>query len=247
VTTSTVIADVRLFARGCDLSWQSNSIEVAGKRDAKDATTFRSAGWKEVTAGLAAADIKASGLAHFGAAGTVDHDAWSQLGQVDALTFSDGDAVAGNLAYLTKVLRGEYKIGGKVGDLVEWEASMPSAWPVARGAYLIGPGTVVTDDLNSTAVQLGSMAAGQRLYATLHVVSVTGSAPTLDVTIQSDSNQTFTGSPETRLTFTQATAVTGEAVRTAAGAHADTWYRAVINCSEVGDESFMVAVAAGIY
>jgi hypothetical protein len=241
------LSDARLFIRGCDLSGQANEVSMAADREVLDKTSFKSAGWKEVRGGLPKAAITASGMVEFGAAGTVDYDAWARLGQVDPWTVGPDEATAGNLAYLTKVLRGQYKTLGKVGALNPWEAECMSSWPVARGIFLLGPGTVLTDDGASSAFELGALAAGQRLYATLHVVSVVGAAPTLDVTITSDSVEAFTGSPETRITFTQASVVGGEALRSAAGAHTDSWYRAEWDLSEVGDESFLAAVAVGIY
>jgi hypothetical protein len=116
-----------------------------------------------------------------------------------------------------------------------------------RGVGLHPPGTARTDDGNGTAVQVAATTADQRLYASLHVLSVAGSVPTLDVTIQSDSVEAFNSTPETRLTFTQkTTAGVGEIVRTAKSANTDTWYRAAWNCSEIGDESFLFVVSLGI-
>jgi len=241
------LIDARIFINGCDLSGQANEISMAADREALDKTSFRSDGWKEVRGGLAKAAISVSGMVEMGAAGTVDFDAWARLGGIDPWSIGPDDAVAGNLAYVTRVLRGQYKTLGKVGDLNPWAADCMSSWPVAQGVFLAGPGTALASDGVSSAFQLGALAAGQRLYATLHVLSVTGAAPTLDVTITSDNVEAFTGSPETRCTFTQATAVDGEAVRSSAGPHTDDWYRAEWNLSEVGDESFLVAIAVGIF
>ena len=57
----------------------------------------------------------------------------------------------------------------------------------------------------------------------LHVLSADGTLPTLDVTVQSDTADTF-GSPITALTFAEKSAAGSEAVANTT-ASADTWYR----------------------
>ncbi len=247
--TPAVLVDARLFAGGCDLSWQNNEVELTGEADEKEATTFRSNSWYECKGGLKKGSVKAGGFAAFGAAGTVDFDAWARLGQFDAWTIGPDEATAGNLAYLTSLLRAKYATVGKVGELNPWTAEGSSTWPVVRGAFLAGPGTAVTGDGSGTAVQLRAMLEGERLYGALHVVSVAGSVPTIDCIIESDSAETFDASAETRLTFTQLSACGGEILRTAAvgvGGHADDWYRITWDISSVGDESFLLAASIGI-
>lgn len=242
---TTVLDDARIFLRGCDLSGQSNMATLEAESEAKDRSTFRSGGWKEVVGGQRKGSVTLAGFSEFGAAGTVDFDAWARLGLGDALTLSPTEEGAGELAFITKLGRLKHTRGGKVGDLDEWEASGTSMWPVVRSQYLLGPGAIITDDTTTSGANLGAVAAGQRLYATLHVLSVAGAAPQLDVTIESDTNSSFT-SPVTVLTFTQATAVTGEILRTDGSAITDTWYRANLNVPDAaGDDSYLVAMAIG--
>lgn len=248
--TGTVWEDVRIFIGGCDASGQSNKVSVEPSGEVKDATVWTSGGWKENRTGLLSAKLAASGFLAMGAAGTVEYDSWSRLGKIDAWSVGpDGTAQVGELAWLTQAARLKYPIGDAVGALSPWSTEGSSSWPLVRGAFLHDPGTARAHDGNGTAVELGAMAAGQRLYAAVHWLSLAGAAPTIDLTIQSDTVQAFNNSPETRLTFTQETSaigVTGEIIRTAAGAHADSWYRAVWNISEVGDESILFVVSAGI-
>lgn len=242
---TTVLEDARIFLRGCDLSGQSNMVTLEVEAETKDRSTFTSQGWKEVTAGQRKGTITAEGFSEFGAAGTVDVDAWSQLGANDAVTISPVEEAVAGTAYITKMARLKHTRGGKVGDLDEWQASGSSAWPVVRSQYLIVPGTIITDDTTSAGANLGAVAAGQRLYATLHVVSVAGASPELVATIETDTNSSFT-SPTTLLTFTTATAVTGEILRSDGAAITDTWYRANINVPDAaGDDSYLVAMAIG--
>jgi hypothetical protein len=84
---------------------------------------------------------------------------------------------------------------------------------------------------------------GKKLRASLHVLSASA-ADTLDVIVASDSQQAFGGTPETRITFPQRTAIGGELL-TVDGPHADTWYRVQYTIAGT-DPSFTFAVAVGI-
>ena len=243
---TTVLDDARIYVLGCDLSGQSNMITLEVEAETKDRSTFRSGGWKEVTAGQRKGSIAGGGFADFGPAGTVSTDAWEQLGANDPITISPTESDAGALAFVTKLQRAKFGTGGKVGDLNEWELSGGSAWPVVRGQYLLSPGTVLTADTAAAGAELGAVAAGSRLYASMHLVSITGATAEAVVTVESAADSTFT-SPTTVITFTTATAVTGEILRTDGSAITDTWYRAVVDCPDAaGDDSYLIAVAAGI-
>ena len=83
-------------------------------------------------------------------------------------------------------------------------------------------------------------------HAALHVLSVAGtSTPTITVEIESDTEEAFGDTPETRLSFDAATAAGGQILRTSAGVHADTWYRPTWTITGT-DPSFLFVVALGI-
>lgn len=124
-----------------------------------------------------------------------------------------------------------------------------STGPVVRGV-LLHPGSVARST-SSTGVarQLGAAGATQRLYAALHVLSVSGSAtPTLTVKVQSDNAQGF-GSSADQITFTNVTDVSAPDTRrqwaSVAGAIADDWYRVLWTISGT-TPSFLFAVTCGI-
>jgi hypothetical protein len=113
---------------------------------------------------------------------------------------------------------------GNVGDVGSWMANGTGTWPLARGRCAHASGVPRTATGSGTAVQLGALAAGQHLYANLHVLSVSGmAAPTLTVTVQSDDNSGFT-TPTTRGSFAAKSAVGGEPIRIA-GPFTDTYWR----------------------
>jgi hypothetical protein len=82
------------------------------------------------------------------------------------------------------------------------------------------------------------------MYANLHVFSVAGtSGPTLTVKLQSSVDNTF-GAPTDRITFTGATAISGQS-GSVAGAITDTWWRVVWTITGT-NPSFLFAASAGI-
>ncbi len=244
-----ILRNVRIFAGGCDLTGQSNKIELTAEYDEKDITNFASVDaslsvWKEVMAGDGSGKIGAAGQWEAGDTSKVDDDAFAALGGVGAWTIAPIDGNAGSLAYVAKVLRMNYQFGGAQGDVNMWAANASSSGPIARGASLHPPGTARTATGNGTAVQLGAISATQHLYANLHVLSVSGtSTPTVTVKIQSDDNSGMT-SPTDRLTFTATTARSGESL-SLIGAVTDDWWRVVYTISG-SSPSFLFIASAGI-
>ena len=244
--TKFVLTDCRLFAGGADLSGASNKIEITAEMEEKVVTNYRSDAWKEVLAGLGSAEAAGEGFWEAGDDGMVDGASWAQLGSVGAWSIGPADSAVADLAYFMKALRADYTLGESVGEVAPWSGTAKSSWPLIRGVFAHPPGTARTATGDGTAQQLGALSAGQRLYASLHVLSVSGtSTPTITVEIESDSQEDFAGTPETRLSFDAATARGGQILRTAAGAHADTWYRPTWTITGT-NPSFLFVVALGI-
>lgn len=247
--TATVLTNVRLFTGGADLTSVSNKVELVNEREEKDVTTFlpegdADSGWKKVTGGLAQGAATASGFWAAGDDGKVDNRSFIDLGGLTGWTATgNAGASVGSLAYLMKALRGQYVAGGQVGDVAPWTASMKSSWPVVRGVIMHPPGTARSSTGNGTAVQVSAVSASQYLYASLHVLSASGTTPTLDVTVESDVDNTF-ASPATQITFSQANAISGQITR-AAGAITDTWFRVKYTIGGSGP-SFLFVVSLGI-
>lgn len=244
--SKTVLLDARLFAGGADLSGNSNKIEITSETEEKNATNYRSDGWKELLGGLASAEMAGEGQWEAGDSGMVDDSSWAQLGGNTAWSASPADAVVGDLAYFMKAMRSDYALGDAVGEIAPWSGTAKSSWPLVRGVFAHPPGTARTSTGDGTAQQLGAITTGQRLYAAVHVLSVSGtSTPTITVEIESDSQEDFAGTPETRLSFDAATARGGQILRTDGTAHADTWYRPTWTVSGTSP-SFLFVVALGI-
>lgn len=220
-----ILLDCRLFAVGADLSGASNKIELSAEHEDKDTTNYRSGGWKEVIGGLGSAEIAGEGQWEAGDPSLVDDASWAAIGGQGPYTVCPADSVVSALAYFTKGMRADFKFGDAVGEVAPWSGTVKSSWPLVRGQIGHPPGTARTSNGTGTALNLGAVAAGKRLYAALHVLSVAGtSTPTITGRIESDDSGSFS-SPTTRLTFAAATAISGETLRTDGTAITDTWWR----------------------
>lgn len=242
---SLILTNVRYFAGAADLTGSSNKCELSAQVEEKDVTTFNSLGWKESVGGLASSTIAASGFWEAGDAGKIDNESWADLGALTALSVGPSGASVGDLAYLTKAFKANYKLGGSVGDVAPWEANASGSWPMVRGQFAHPPGTARTSNGTGTGLDLGAVASGKRLYAALHVLSVSGTGtPTITVTVESDVDNTFT-TPATQITFSDAIAVGSQITRTDGSAITDSWFRAKWTVSGTSP-SFTFVVALGI-
>jgi hypothetical protein len=244
--SKTVLTNVRCFAVGADLTGNSNKIELSGEVDVKDSTNYGSQGYKEVVGGIASAELSGEGQWEALDATKVDDASWSQLGGVGPWSVSaNNDASVGSLAYFMSALRSDYKLFDAVGEVAPWTGTAKSAWPLVRGQFAHPPGTARTSTGTGTGLNVGAVAAGKRLYASLHVLSVAGTAtPTITGRVESSVDNTF-ASPTTRLTFAAATAVGGQILRTDGTAITDTWWRVAWTISGT-TPSFLFAAALGI-
>jgi hypothetical protein len=244
--SKTVLTNVRCFAVGVDLTSNSNKIELTSEVESKDGTNYGSGGWKEVMGGVASAELSGEGQWEALDSTKVDDASWAQLGGTGPWSVSANNAAAvGDLAYFMQAMRSDYKLFDAVGEIAPWTGTAKSSWPLVRGQFAHPPGTARTASGTGTGLNIGAVAANKRMYAALHVLSVAGTAtPTITARVESSVDNTF-ASPTTRLTFTAATAVGGQILRTAGTAITDPWWRVAWTISGT-TPSFLFAAALGI-
>lgn len=244
MATPLVLTDCRIFAGAADLTSNSNKVEINAEVEEKDVTNFASGGYKECRGGIASSKIVGAGQWEAGDASKVDDEHWADLGNAIPYSVFPSSAAEASLGYFVQAMRRNYVLLDAVGEVAPWSSEVSSTWPVVRGLSLENPGTPRTATGNGTAVQLGAVPAGKRLYAALHVLSISGSAtPTLTVKVQSDT--VGFPSPTDQITFTAATAIGGQIARTAVGAITDDYYRVSFTISGT-TPSFLFLVVAGI-
>jgi hypothetical protein len=240
--------DAKIFAGAYDLSGQSNSVQLSYNAAMLDATTMGMT-TKANIAGIKDAKIDAAGfMAAPSATDLTDGQLFSNVGlsTIPVSLMPTNANVEGSIAYLMSAAQPDYSIGTSHGAMAPYKFSaVPGSlgYPLVRG-YVLEPGTVArTASGNGTGVVVGAASATQRIFAALHVVSVSAS-DTLDLIIESDADGNFAAGQTTRFTFTQATAITSQFMMLA-GPVTDTYWRASWTLAGSGI-SIQFAVVLGI-
>lgn len=239
-----ILTSCRLYHGAYDLSGNVNTLELSMDADTQDVTTFASNGWTSVEPGMKTGNFSFEGYYATGT-GSIDTHLNGEIGTTGTVLTIGSSSADGSTAYLTKTATAQIQVlGGSVGEVGKVSASGTAVTDVVRGTILLPSSSAKTATGTGTGRQLGAVGATEALYASLHILAVSGTAtPTLTVKIQSDDNSGFT-SPTDRVTFSAGTA-TGAQWGSVAGAVTDTYWRVSYTVSGTSP-SFTFAVAAGI-
>lgn len=168
-------------------------------------------------------------------------------GLADVLaTWAPVDGDVGSVARIMRVTAPTYELGEKVGELQRFSVGVKASGGAGavRGYMAVNANLASTDD--GTALNLGVLPTGKSLYAGLHVTAADGSSPTLDLIIESDTEEAFGDDPTTRITFTQMTAAGYQWGTPVAGPIADhDWWRASWTIGGSSSPNFDAVVAIG--
>lgn len=206
-------------------------------------TNFASAGFPEFKPGLKSGELAAT-LHQDHAAGVLD----DQLG-VAALGASwpvsvapnpSATDAAGDPVWFSRCTLSKYSpLQGKVGDAAN--AQISAAYNTVFLPGRIGHAKAArTANGSGTAVALAGPAAGQRLYAALHVFAFSGFT-TVAVKVQSDDSSGM-GSPTDRLTFASVTGAGSEFASAAGGWATETHHRVTWTVTGTGSITFAVHI-----
>ncbi|MEV0227981.1 hypothetical protein [Nonomuraea sp. NPDC050786] len=248
-----VLRDCRLFAGPVDLTSVNNQVMLSCELEQRPTTAFGDAGWRTLLGGLFSTGIDAAGQWEAGvdaaaAVMPVDPASWDGLvgRQAHPWTACPESADVGSLAWFTAAQRSSYKLGGEVGQVAPWEAKAASSGPLLRGVVVHAPGVPRSTAGAGPGSNRGPLSASQRLYAAVHVLSVTGTAsPSITVRVESDSDNTF-ATPTTRATFSAASAAAGRGqLVQVAGPVTDTWWRVAWTVTGTAPE-FLFLAAFGV-
>lgn len=240
-----MLKDARTYWAGADLTGQSNQLSLMASVDEEDSTTFANNGWKGRVATLFGSSASVEGFWAAGDAGQPDDRFFADLAAASVpLTVVPTSGAVSSVAYVTRAVETRYSTFGNIGSLMPFAVDTVGDGPLVRGVVMHPQGTARTATGNGTGIQIGALSATQRMWANLHVFSVSGTgSPTLTVKLQSSVDNTF-ASPTDRVTFTAATAISGEQ-KTVTGAVADAWWRVVWTISGTSP-SFLFNCSAGI-
>jgi hypothetical protein len=233
-----------VFVDKWNWSGDVNAIDLQYNTDLMDRTSLQDTAHKRV-AGLRTVALQLEGMWQ-GGAGLVDDAIFQEVGatEVPVTVVPTVAAAEGDLAYLFKAIASSYKPGAKVGDLFKFSVSADGTDDLARGQVMTNAiGTPKTATGNGTITQLGAVTSSQKMWAAAHIITVSGTTPSLTLKLQSAAAIGF-ASPTDRITFN---AVTGAAsvVGSLAGAVTDAYWRWVYTISGT-TPSFAFIASAGI-
>jgi hypothetical protein len=237
--------DMSILVGSIEMAGNAKNVTLSTDVEVLDTTPLSTTGWVSVIGGNKSGKVDMEFMQDVVDDG-VDETLWPLLGTADIVKSICTNSADGSVAYLLKSIPLSYTpLTGSAGELAMGSISgTSSTGPVIRGALIHPSGTARTTSGTGTGRQLGAVVAGKKMYAALHVLTVAGSSPTLDVIVQSDDNAGFT-TPTSRITFTQATGRTSQ-LSSVAGAITDDYWRISYTIGGTGGPSFAFAVTAGI-
>ena len=215
-----VLDDCKFWYGGFDLSGDMNAMTLRIASELQETTRFGNSTRTRI-GGLKAILANAEGLWN-GGDGAVDDVLFDNLAAKQPVTICATDGADGEPAFAFQAITGNYETGGAVGEVLPFSVEAES-----DDSDLVR-GTIMHN-------------ATQRLFAALHVIATTGS-PTLDVIVESDAADDFSGSETTRITFAQATAAGAEWATPVAGAITDDWFRSGYTIGGTGTITFVVFI-----
>jgi hypothetical protein len=234
-----VLTQAAVWLAQYELTGALNAVAVDYGAELQDDTTFADGGFRSRMPGLRNCTAQVEGLYD---TGSIDSALFSQVGAT-SVPFSvvPQGATEGNRAFTFYAQDAGYTPGGTVGDMLGFSASAQGDSDLIRGT--LAHYNTRTSTGTGTAYQLGAASSSQRLYAALHVLTVSGSTPSLTVTIESDNAVGFP-SAATALTLTAATAATSQ-FASVAGPITDDWFRVKWTISG-SSPSFQFVVVFGV-
>lgn len=211
----------QLFSGGVKFTCFTDQLSLEMTADPVEFTNYCSTGAREYRQGLRTWQVDAQGFADFAAVGATtgglvpgEEIIPANLnGTTTNLTICPVDGSEGAVAYLAS---GAYSqmmlLGGAVGDPGRYgftavPATLADGHKLVRGR--LEANRTVTSSSNTTGTQFGAVASGQRLAASLHVFTLSGTSPTLTVKVQSDDNSSFTSATD-RISFSAASTRSGQ-------------------------------------
>jgi len=237
--------DMSILEGGLELAGYGKDVRITTEVAPLDKTNLASQGNVELLGGLKSCTVDMI-LMQDKAAGSVDETLWTNFGTADVARSICTPSADGSVAYLMRGINLGYSDGGTVGEIAMTRiAGRSSTGGVVRGR-LLHPGSASrTSSSTGTGRQLGAVTAGKYLYAALHVLSASGTTPSLTVKVQSDDNGSFTSATD-RITFTAASTGNTYQWGSVAGAITDEHWRIGWAISGTDTPTFSFAVTAGI-
>lgn len=214
-------------------------------RAMQDSTTYADGGYTCVKPGLISGAATVEGFQDYDANVLDDEISVDQLGSQYAFTVvpnPTGTVSVGDNAWLSRgVVAKLNPLGGAKGEMGMVTIDVAYDTTIAQG-YVAHTATAVTTSGSDSGVALTGPAAGQSLWAALHVTAF-DSLTSASIEIESDDGIGF-GSATSRITFADVTGTTNEWASVAGDLSSETYWR--VKSTVVGSGSLTFVVAFGV-
>jgi len=235
-----ILSNAKVYVAGDDVSGDMNAVALKATAELKEATSLidltrtRRPGLKDVS-------FQLEGFWN-GGVGNVDETMFNNVPLPNVpVTIAPLTGAESELCYFLQSDILEYKLGAKIGDVLPISVGgAAGSGPLVRGTILTNSARTTTG--TGTIMNVGAVGAAQKLYAILHVLSITPSgSPSLACKIQSAALVGF-GSPSDRVTFSASVAVGAQYAVPVAGAITDAFWRANWTLTNITSITFLVAM-----
>ena len=226
-----------------DLSTWTNSFNLLIKKPLFDVTGIDAAGIERIQ-GLMDVEFTQSGFGEDGEAAITGID-YNSVGNTKILSVSPAGGILTSDVFFTKVCRGVFKNGGKVGDVYPYIGAALGNNTLCVLGKILATGEK-TSSSSGTGQELGAVATGQKIYGCVHCTANTsGGDHSIAVKIQSCA--TLGGVYTDRITFSSITPSTLAVWGTPAdGEITDTYWKAAWTIAGTSNPSFTIHVMGGI-
>ena len=160
-----------------ELAGFAHTLDLSATAEVKDITTFASGGWKGYAVGLRSQMFNVSGFQDYALTGVDVTFPVSGLGGANVYTIGPtGGRAAADPAFFGAGRLTDYRpLKGAVGEMGEFGFGFTGDGRVVRGQYL-HPSAARTASGSGTACTFTTPTATDTLFASFHVLSVTGRA-----------------------------------------------------------------------
>lgn len=237
---SQILSNAKVYVAGADLSGDLNGVAMKYSAELKEATTLTDL-TRTRRAGLKDFDFQLEGFWN-GGTGGVDDTAFANVPALGVpVTIAPLTGAEAELCYFANTDIVDYKWGAKIGDMNQVSiGGIASQSPLVRGTILQNQARTTTG--TGTVMNLGALTSAQKLYAILHVLSITsGGSPSITAKVQSAALVGF-GTPNDRITFSAAVAAGAQFAVPVNGAITDAFWRASWTLTNITSITFLIAM-----
>jgi len=231
---------LKVYCRGTDLSTALQSTMVDMSREEQDATAYADA-IRQMQPTLGKVSIAHAGIYSDGVNSISEVFRQAFTTDDEPISLYPNGAVVGEKAFIVLAHRAHISMPGAVvpGSIHKASLRASSRKPVADG--VVGLNGAISSSSQTTAYQLGALAAGQSVIAAVHLLGLTGS-PNVTFLLESDNAVGFP-SGITQATSSAQTA-RGSVLLIGAGPNTDDWWR--VRWTFSGTGNFTAVIGLGI-